>query len=62
MADIIPLPQPHLVVATDAGVNVISIADIRALAHGTISIAEFTDPELFARALALIALDYLNDR
>jgi hypothetical protein len=41
-------------------VSVVSVSDIKALASGKSSIAEYGDPEKLARALAVIILDYIN--
>ena len=48
--------------SVDAGsfVSVIAVDDIKDLASGKISIAEFVDPEKLTQTLALIILDYIN--
>lgn len=62
MGEVIEFPKKHVTVRCESSVNVISLDDIRSLAYGFSSIAEFQEPEKLAQALAVIALEYLNDR
>lgn len=41
-------------------VSVIAVDDIKALASGLVSIAEYGEPEKLAQTLALIIMDYMN--
>lgn len=52
--------RPHIVVNDGAAVHVIGIHDIRSLADGRLSIAEFENPESMARALAALALSAID--
>lgn len=57
--EVIPMRQDYLVIDGTDNVLVVSIADIRRLANGTLSIAEFSDPELAAKCLAVALLERL---
>jgi hypothetical protein len=59
MCDILPMPQPHLVISAGEHVSVISIADLRKLASGQIAISEFDEPDIFGRAIAIAILEKL---
>lgn len=61
MAEIKALPVAHACVDRLDSVVVISLKDVRNIASGQCSIAEFEDPEDVARTLACIAMDTLND-
>lgn len=43
-------------------VSVIAVDDIKALASGAVSIAEYGEPEKLAQTLALIIMDYMNEK
>lgn len=62
MGEIVDLPRKQIVVAAACGAVVIGIDDVRSIAQGRASIAEFKEPEVVAQALALIVLEYLDDR
>lgn len=62
MGEIVDLPRKHIVVSSQECVHVICITDIREIASGRTSVAEYKEPEIFAQALALIVLEYLDDR
>lgn len=61
MCDIISLQDmtPHLVVQDEDCTHVISVVSIRQIASGQASIAEFEQPEVFARALAIALIERL---
>lgn len=61
MCDIISLQDmtPHLVVNDGDSVHVISVVSIRQIASGQASIAEFGEPELMARAMAIALIERL---
>jgi hypothetical protein len=61
MAEIKDFPQAHLVIEGLSSVDVISVRDVRNIASGSASIAEFEDPERVARALACLALGVIDD-
>ena len=52
--------MPHVVVPQSDSVDIISISDIRMIASGQISIAEFDDPEGVAKTIAAIAIRYID--
>ena len=60
MAEVKQLPQAHVCVDRRGSVTVISVKDIRDIASGQASIAEFDDPEDVARTLACIAMDTID--
>ena len=60
MAEVKQLPQAHVCVDRKSSVTVISVKDIRDIASGQSSIAEFEDPEDVARTLACIAMDTID--
>jgi hypothetical protein len=62
MADIIPFARkkPHFTVNCGEFVSVISVDDVRSIADGSLSIAEFESPDFVARTMAMICLEYLN--
>ena len=64
MGKIIPFQRKKrcFSVKADGFVSVIAIDDIEDIALGKSSIAEFEKPEEFARTLAIIILDSLDDR
>lgn len=53
--------MPHAVIERDDCVVVITVAEVRGLSNGSISIAEYDNPEDVARTLACIAMDALNE-
>lgn len=53
--------RPHIEVTIDDKVYIERIGIIKAIADGETSIAEQEDPELAARILATIAMDYISD-
>jgi hypothetical protein len=63
MCDIIDLSEnmPHLSISDEANkkIYIVSIASIRRVASGEVSIAEFENPEMFARFLAMALIDKL---
>ena len=61
MCDIIDLSdnQPHIVVDAGDCVHVISVTDIRQIANGSMSLAEFGEPEGLARAMAIALIERL---
>jgi hypothetical protein len=52
--------MPHVVVPQSDCVEVISISDIRMIASGQVSVAEYEDPEAIAKTLATIAIRYID--
>lgn len=52
--------QPHVAVDRMDSSRVMAVSEIRGIASGKISIAEYEDPEDVARTLACIALDIVN--
>lgn len=60
MAKVEEFLQAHVTVDRIDSVSVISVKEVRELASGKVSIAEYKDPECVARTLACIAMDYLN--
>lgn len=61
MGEIVEFPQQHIVVPTGTHVSVFAVEDVRAIASGARSIAEYQNPEILAQALAVLVLEYLND-
>jgi hypothetical protein len=59
MCDILPLPQPYLVIDGGDNVLVLSVADLRRLASGQLSMSEFDEPDLAAKSLAIALLEKL---
>jgi hypothetical protein len=61
MCDIIDLSEnmPHLSISDPENkkIYIVSIASIRRVASGEVSIAEFEDPEMFAKLLAISLMD-----
>lgn len=61
MGEVVELPRRHVTVVTNSAVNVLSVDDIRSIAYGKTSISEFENPESMAQALAVIALEYVDE-
>lgn len=66
MGEIVEFPakkkQPAFSVDAGDYVSVIAVDDIKALASGSVSIAEYGEPEKLAQTLALIIMDYMNEK
>ena len=63
MGEIVEFPAkktPSFSVKAKDYVSVIAADDIRDLASGSVSIAEYGEPEKLAQTLALIIMDYMN--
>lgn len=58
-----PVKKKEPAFSVDVGdyVSVLPVQDIRDLASGAVSIAEYGEPEKLAQTLALIILDYMNE-
>lgn len=65
MGELVEFPrkkkQPALSVNAGDYVSVLPVKDIKDLASGACSIAEYGDPEKLAQTLALIIMDYMNE-
>lgn len=57
MANVVELPNPSMVVLLDGEVTIIRVSDMRRIAAGESSIAEFENPEQLARAMAAFIVD-----
>lgn len=64
MGEVIHLPRPkvpHVMVSYGGSYTLIPLSDIKGLASGDLSIAEFEDPEAIASLLAIICMSYLGE-
>ena len=52
--------MPHVVVNTGDCVHVIPMQNIRRIASGEYSIAEYEEPEIMAQCLAVLAMESIN--
>lgn len=52
--------MPHLCVVIDGDSHILSVADVRKIANGQTSVAEMDDPELMARAMAIVAMEAID--
>lgn len=60
MGEVVAFPESHLVIRMPDGVHALPVLMIKRIMSGELSIAECDDPELTARILAAICLDYLD--
>lgn len=59
MCDILPMPQPHIVINGGDAILVLSISDLRRLAYGQVALSEFNEPDLLGKILAIALMEKL---
>lgn len=61
MAEIKAFEEPHIGLVINGEHMIISVSDVRKMANGVMSIAEMDDPEATAQAIAVIAMESINN-